>query len=184
MESLESEGAGPRTIAELLRLRDESLRRPLPTVPAIDMAVPPSNEEQNRIWAAAAESAVRYMASLPDFICTQEVKRYQGSGDRPHDTLRLKLTYSEGKEDHQLLSINGDNTETSYDQLGGATTKGEFASELSEVFASASNAQYRWDHWTTLRNRPAHVVSARPMCPISIGRSSICGNLSMRSLHL
>ena len=148
VETLESEGAGPQTVAELLRLRDESVRRPQPASPVIETPAAPSPEEQEQIWAAAAQSSLHYAESLPNFLCTEVVRRYLDPNDRPYDTLQLRLTYFDRKEDYQLITAR-----RTYQQTGGATTRGEFGSLLTSIFSIGSLLESHWDHWTTLRKR-------------------------------
>ena len=109
----------------------------------------------------ARESALNYTRSLPDFICTEVVRRYNDTRSRLLDTLTLKLSYFEQKEKYQLLAINGRATVLPYESVGGVITQGEFGSLLAEVFDRQSAAEFRWDHWTTLRQRPAQVYSFR-----------------------
>jgi hypothetical protein len=40
-------------------------------------------------------------------------------------------------------------------------TEGEFGSTLAAIFDPATRTEFRWDHWTTLRKRPAHVFTFR-----------------------
>ena len=91
------------------------------------------------------------------------VHRYigsKGSWDLK-DTLLLKLTYFEQKENYQLLTINAKPALRSYEEVGGAISEGEFGSILRQIFEPQSAAEFRWDHWTTLRKRPAHVLAFR-----------------------
>jgi tetratricopeptide (TPR) repeat protein len=99
VEALESEGAGARTVGELRRLGAESVQHPLPAAAPIESPARPSREEQERAWVEAGGNAARYIGSLPNFICTQEVRRYVESAEQPYDTLRVKLTYVNQKED-------------------------------------------------------------------------------------
>jgi hypothetical protein len=165
LETLESEGAGPGTLAELLRLRDASAHMPVPQAPAIETPPAPWAGEQERVWEAAREKSLSYTESLPDFICTESVKRYKDPEGREQwqlaDTLVLKLTYFERKEGYQLISVNRRPTHLTYEQAGGAITEGEFGSMLGSIFAESSRTVYRWDHWTTLRQRPTHVYRFR-----------------------
>jgi len=160
-ETLESEGAGPQATRELRRLRDESVRLPLPASPAIEAPAAPSPELREQSWAAAAGNSLSYTDSLPNFICAEEVRRYLEPDERPYDTLRLTLTYFNQKEDYRLIAVNGGATQNSYEQVGGATTKGEFGSELTALFSNRSGTEHVWDHWTTLRKRPASVYYFR-----------------------
>ncbi len=45
--------------------------------------------------------------------------------------------------------------------MRGAWSQGEFGSMMLEVFDPTSHAQFRWDHWTHLRQRAAQVYSYR-----------------------
>ena len=82
-------------------------------------------------------------------------------GDAPYDTLQLKLTYFHGKEDYQLTAIDGRATKVAYPELRGATTTGEFNSELAALFSADAAAEHTWDHWTTLRRRTTSVYYFR-----------------------
>ncbi len=164
VEELESEGAGPKSVAELERLRLSSADLPRPAVPPrFDSPPIPSAPEQNRIVNDARRIALNYTLSLPDFIATESVHRYtddRGSWQLK-DTLTIKLSYFEQSEDYKVLTVNGHPTNLSYEAVGGTITQGEFGSLLREVFEPRSLAELHWDHWTNLRGRPAHVYSFR-----------------------
>jgi hypothetical protein len=163
IETLESEGAGPETVGQLLLLRDRSAALPRPATPAIAEPPAPSPAEQVQIWNAAHENALSYTASLPDFICSEVVRRYTDPNARGAwrlaDTLVLKLTYFDRQEEYKLMTVNNHSTRLSYEQVGGAITEGEFGSMLAAIFALKSRTNRAWDHWTLLRSRPAHVYS-------------------------
>jgi hypothetical protein len=163
IETLESEGAGPDTVAELLLLRDSSSSLPQPVAPAIEEPPAPAPAEQLRIWNAARENALSFTGSLPDFICNEVVRRYTDPDRKGRwrlaDTLVLKLTYFDRQEDYKLLTINNRPTGMSYEHVGGAINKGEFGSLLAAIFALQSRTNRSWDHWTTLRKRPTHVYA-------------------------
>jgi len=163
IETLQSEGAGPETVGQLLLLRDRSSDLPRPAKPAIAEPPAPSVAEQVRIWSAADENSLRYTDSLPDFICSEVVRRYtdpnQKGGWKLADTLVLKLTYFDRQEEYQLMTVNNRSTTLSYGQIGGAITEGEFGSMLAAIFAPKSFTNRTWDHWTLLRSRPTHVFS-------------------------
>jgi hypothetical protein len=165
IEALESEGAGSRTIAELQRLRKASAGSARPPVAVIPEPAEPGAGDREIVWQVARDKALNYTASLPDFICTEIVKRYLDpsgkDGWRLSDTLSIKLNYFDHQEDYRLVSVNKRAVQRSYEQAGGAITEGEFGSTLSGTFSPASRADYRWDHWTTLRGRAAHVYSFR-----------------------
>jgi hypothetical protein len=161
VETLQSEGAGPETMAQLLLLRDRSAAMKLPAKPVIEEPPPPSFAEQQQIWNAAHENSLSYTDSLPDFICSEVVRRYtdpnEKGGWRLQDTLMLKLTYFDRQEEYKLMTVNNKPTHLSYEQMNGAITEGEFGSMLAAIFALKSRTNRTWDHWTLLRSRPTHV---------------------------
>jgi hypothetical protein len=164
IEELQSEGAGPKTVEELERLRQASADFPKPAEPPRFESPPvPSPAEQNRIVNEARAIALDYTESLPDFIATESVKRYSDERGawRLKDTLTLKLSYVERHEEYQVLNVNGHPSKLSYEEIGGTITEGEFGSLLREVFEPRSAAELHWDHWTNLRGRPACVYTFR-----------------------
>ena len=162
MEELESRFPGAKTSEELQRLHDEStsLKEPenLPNFPS---PVQPDYPERRRVLLEAGKYALSYSTSMPDFICTETVRRYETWYGRTawdlKDTLLLRLSYFDKVEDYKLASVNGHPTKLTYEDLRGAITEGEFASMLMNVFAPSAKTEFFWDHWTTLRGRPAHV---------------------------
>jgi hypothetical protein len=164
VEELESEGAGPKTVSELERLagisRDLPEANPAPVFPHPPA---PSAAERRRILEAARRVALGYTHSLPDFICMEKVRRFEGPrGDwELKDTLEVKLSYFEQQEEYQLISRNGRPSTLAYREVGGALTEGEFGSTLAAVFHPDSGTEFRWVHWTTLRGRAAHVFTFR-----------------------
>lgn len=165
---LQSEGAGPKTVAELRRLLEASRALPKPaasTAAAKPAAPAPSPEEQDRMIAAAREAALHYTGSLPDFLCTQAVRRYLDTDGheswRLADRLVIRLGYAEGHEDYRLLSIDDRPTDKNYQDLAGTVSAGEFGSMLHEIFAPESRAEFRWERQSTLNQRRVDVFSYR-----------------------
>jgi hypothetical protein len=180
IEALEGEGAGPETVAELERLRALSRGLPGPQTAAdLPNLAAPALDEQRPVLEQARAAALEYARSLPDFICTQRVRRYDDvSGTwRLKDTLEVKLTYFEQKEDYQLLTINGRGSMRDYESVGGAVSEGEFGSMLRSVFDPASAADFRWERWAMLRGRAAHVFSFRIRADRSTYRIAVLSGL-------
>ena len=113
--------------------------------------------EQADLLERARAAALRYSASLPDFICTEVVRRSedpQSNGRwRSMDTLTVKLSYSDHQEDYKLMLINGKSTLLDYLHVGGALSTGEFGTRLYSLFHPGSHSEFRWKGWTTLRKR-------------------------------
>jgi hypothetical protein len=165
-EELESEAAGPKSIAELERLRDITRDMPLPAAPPrFDSPPAPEPDELNGVIEEARRKALTYTASLPDFICAESVRRYESANGKGNwtlnDTLTLQLTYFGHLENYKLTAVNGRKTELTYEAVGGVMSKGEFGSMLLEVFSPDSHTAFAWSNWTTLLHRPAYVLSFR-----------------------
>jgi len=194
IEDLQGAGnLGPKTLEALRNLRDQSqalvAAKAIVPEPKPTPIPPPSSEEQAAMISEAREYALHYSKSLPDFICTQVTRRYAAPapGTRygvsagsdpswyPLDTLTLKLSYFEQKEDYKLILVNNTITTQDYKTLGGATSTGDFGSLMREIFEPASQARFEWDHWGTLRGRRVmaftyHVAQSRSQWHINYDR--------------
>jgi hypothetical protein len=172
IEELQGGGVvGPKTLEALRGLRDQSQTlaagRVTVAAPKPTPIPPPSSEEQAAIIGEAREYALGYSKTLPDFICTQVTRRYGanapgtryggGAGSDPSwyalDTLTLKLSYFEQKEDYKLILVNNTVTTRDYNSVGGATSTGDFGSMMRQIFEPGTQARFEWDHWGTLRGR-------------------------------
>ena len=163
-EELESAAPGPKSIAELERLREITRDMPLPAVlPWFDSPPAPKPDELRGAIEEARGRALAYTASLPDFICNESVRRYESTTGKGNwalkDTLTLQLTYFGHLESYKLTAMNGHKTELTYEAAGGVMSKGEFGSMLLEVFSPGSRTVFGWSNWTTLLHRPAYVLS-------------------------
>lgn len=92
--------------------------------------------------------ALEYADSLPDFMATQTVTRYeQKPGDKDwkkQDTLEIELAYRErGGEKYKLTKIDGKPSTLKYENLGGSTSTGEFGSLLTAAFSPDSKAEFK-----------------------------------------
>ena len=166
---LQSEGAGPKTVAELWRLLEAARALPKPAAPAASAkpapSPPPPATEQQRLIEAAREAALRYTESLPDFLCTQAIRRYVDTDGKESwrliDRLVVRLGYAERREDYKLISIDDRPTDKDYQALAGTTSAGEFGSMLHEIFNPRSHAEFHWERGVTIRDRRVHVFSYR-----------------------
>ena len=173
VEQMESLGVGPRTLAALRKLSQQS--QTLPAAKPIEppapprQAPPPSSEEQAAIIEDVRAYALDYSKNLPDFICTQVTRRYAAappgsryggpSGSEPsyrlQDTLTIRLSFFEQKEDYKPVLVNGQMTNQDYKSLGGTLVSGDFGTMLNEIFERQTQARFEWDHWATLRGKLA-----------------------------
>jgi hypothetical protein len=169
VEEMQGLGAGPKTVETLHALAEASKNLPPPppkTVVRLTSPIPPpSDEEQKELIAQLREYAMNYSKNLPDFLCTQVTRRYADPSGlqfwQALDTLTVRLSFFEQKENYKLVLVNNQVTERSYESLGGATSTGEFGSMLREIFEPDTQTQFHWERWATLRGRRAHVLSYR-----------------------
>jgi len=172
IEELLAIGIGPKTREALNGLRDRSATLTVAAPAAVKPVEPklppvPDAAEQAEIIRDVREYALNYTKSLPNFLCTQ-VTRRKAAGEpgsryamrgatepsfQTLDTLTVRLSYFEQKEDYKLILVNNSPATQNYQNLGGATSSGEFGSMLKEIFNPSTDAGFTWDHWGTLRNK-------------------------------
>lgn len=172
VEELQGKGAGPKTVAALLRLSEASanLIPPAPKIapPKPKPIPPPSQEEQQQVLDAVREYALNYAKSLPDFICLEVNRRYLDRHYKPgtegswaiSDTLAEKLTYFDQKEKYELISHNDDSLYgKSTESVGGAISRGDFGTIIREIFAPESSADFHWERWGNLDGHLMYVYT-------------------------
>ena len=112
------------------------------------------------------EYALNYSKSLPNFLSTQVVRRYQAGAPGSRyaaqytepawqqvDLLTLRLSYFDQKEEYKLIMHNNSATQQDFRDVGGATSTGEFGSMLRDIFEPRTHARFEWDGWATLRGQ-------------------------------
>jgi hypothetical protein len=109
--------------------------------PARTRALSPSEALIER----AREAAFEFSQNLPNFICKEVMARYRqrGRDETPLDVVSAELIYDKGKESYRDVKIDDRPTQRSLEEIGGASSTGEFASTLLSLFSPASNAQFR-----------------------------------------
>ena len=156
-EDLVTAGLGQRSLQALHALHDQSQALPVADAPATAPSrVPPAPtlQEQGEIIAAVRDYALSYSKNLPNFLCAQQVRRKAAppgaaaeSALREQDTLLVRLSYFEQKEDYHLITINDRPASGAYQDLGGSTSTGEFGSMLRQVFEPFSHTRFEWARW-------------------------------------
>jgi len=170
IEKLLSEGIGPKTLNALKALRDQSQNlsnaKPVLAAPKVQLPPAPNAREQAAIIDEMREYALNYSKSLPNFLSTQVVRRYQAGAPGSRyaarytepswqqvDLLTLRLSYFEQKEEYKLIMHNNSPTQQDYRNVGGATSTGEFGSLLRDIFEPRTHAQFEWGGWARLRDQ-------------------------------
>jgi hypothetical protein len=134
--------------------------------PAGTAAMPPPAEAA-QLLEQARKTALAAAGGLPDFVVKQLISRAQALGTTHSwtelDRLTVAVSYRESAgEQYKLLAVNGLPTgggpeRNDYEQAGGATTTGEFASRLLMLFQDESQTQFRFAGTDTLRGHATFI---------------------------
>ena len=85
------------------------------------------------------QNSLKYTKNLPDYICTQITRRHidYGQGWRDAGMILEELSFFEQTENYKVLMVNGVviTRYLKHDQLGGATSSGEFGGILQTIFS-------------------------------------------------
>ena len=164
-------GIGPRTLKALEELQSATSDLPEPQRLQAEEGTPrqpppPSPEEQRWIIEDARKSAIAYTEDLPNYVCLQVTRRFvDPTGTEMdwlrHDEIKTRVSYIEGREDYETISVNDTATTRSFEDLGGTTSRGEFGTILSSLFATETDAEFRWARHSLLRGRPVFVFHIR-----------------------
>jgi len=184
IEDLEALDLGPATRRALEKLRVESANLTPSTTKAVlpdEPIPPPSSIEQAKILDDVREYVANYDNNLPDFVCTEVEHRqvaprpgtrYGGqAGSDPSytevDTVTNRLSYFEHKDTKTTILVNNRPTASSYENLNGSTSNGDFGTMLHDLFSYRAQARFEWARWATLRGRLTMVFSFRVLQPNS-----------------
>jgi VWFA-related protein len=128
-------------------------------------APPPAPEELQGMVENARSRALKYSASLPNFICVEVTDRSvdaAGNGKwRRRDSIAELLRYHDNAETRTILEINGKPSNSKREDLKGTLSLGEFGGVLSGVFQDSSKADFRWKETDALGGGTVQVLSYR-----------------------
>ena len=114
----------------------------------------------------ARHYALSYVEELPNFIVNQRVSRFTRdprSGQwRPKDILDIEVTFEASKgESYKLKSINGRPASNGYDNVGGASSTGEFGTVLVALFRPDARADFKQGPSDRINGRRATIYDFR-----------------------
>ena len=78
-----------------------------------------------------------------------------------YDEVKTRVSYFENHENYDVISVNNKATSQSLEDLGGASSTGEFGSMLAELFSPMTGAEFRWARHSLLRGRGVYVFQYR-----------------------
>lgn len=154
-----------RNDAELKRTVEEAeRRRQNPST-----SRPPTEKEAGEIIAKARSAALTALEEMPDFVVKQQVARsaaYAGTNNfRNLDRLVVAVSYrASGQENYRTLSVNGiiqtnAQSKSSYAEVGGTSSTGEFVTVLAKIFKPESEAKFEISDTDTIRGRRSVVFN-------------------------
>jgi hypothetical protein len=130
---------------------------------AVALPQRPSEADAGAAIEKSRAIALAYARSLPNFVCTETIQRFSDAQRRglwaPIDTLTVKLSYFEQKEQHKLALIDGHPSDQPFETLYGARGVGEFGGTLHGIFEPSSAASFRWESWKNVRKHRAAVYT-------------------------
>lgn len=99
---------------------------------------------------------------FPNFVCDQTTERYESfrldssrQVVRPSSVITATVTYLDGGESYSNVKMNGKPARAELLDLGGMSSKGEFATLLRNIFIPESKARFSYAGETTLESQPA-----------------------------
>jgi hypothetical protein len=99
----------------------------------------------------AADTALDFTETLPNYVCQELMSRYQ-SESRPAswqalDVVGTEVVYENGKEDYRKVTVNGRPVNKKLEEVGGSWSTGEFGTVLISLFSpgTATEFHYRKD---------------------------------------
>lgn len=152
-----------RNDADLKRAVEEAERRRQNPI----AAKLPTEKESTDILAKAREATLAALEEMPDFVVKQQIARsaaYAGTNNfRNLDRLVVAVSYrASGQEDYKTLSVNGiiqnnPQSKSSYEEVGGTSSTGEFVTVLAKIFKPESETKFEISDTDTIRGRRAVV---------------------------
>ncbi len=151
LSKLLAECPGPRTSDALQILAAASAFLDAPADERLNVDAP-TTAEQTAILVRAKDYAARYVAGLPNFLCTRATRhfyrRQAWQGFRLSNTDIGQLSFSNGVESYVSDTAAGQTA--SVESQSGLTTFGEFGSMLGALFTADSAPSMEWSHWETV----------------------------------
>src|ERR1017187_2747318 len=106
----------------------------------------PSLSPAEGLIQKAREAAFEFSGKLPNFMCEELMSRFSRRGrqeEMPLDMVSAEIIYEDAHENYRNVKINGRPTDKGLEEIGGASSTGEFASTLLDLFNPHTDTQFR-----------------------------------------
>jgi hypothetical protein len=112
----------------------------------------------------ATDAALDFTETLPNYVCTEQIARYQTDGGaHPNwqaiDLISAEVVYEKHQESYRNLTRNGRRIDKKMEQLDGAWSTGEFGTILIDLFSPATAANFRYQKESRSAGVPAKVYT-------------------------
>jgi hypothetical protein len=113
--------------------------------PPADSVRPRSLNPAEPLIERARDAAFEFSEKLPNFICEEFMARYiqRGREKTALDVVSAEVIYDNEHESYRNVKINDRPTDEGLQEIGGASSTGEFASTLLDLFAPNTDTQFR-----------------------------------------
>lgn len=120
---------------------------------------PLDDGEQKKLIADVKARALQYSKELPDFACTEVMRKNEDPTGTSHhwkllDTMHEDIIYRGSKEELKEVANNG--------KKGGGesmVSTADFARIVSWIFDPKYNADFQWSKWDSLRGHRVHEIA-------------------------
>jgi hypothetical protein len=126
--------------------------------------IPPEEQE---LLARVRQSALRFRGHLPDFVCIQITKRWEGRSGagtswKLKDTLEEQVVFAKrGQETKKLVKVNGKATQKSMFGVGGIVENLMLSGTILPlgIFGQQAKPQFQWSGFQDVSGRRMAVFS-------------------------
>ncbi len=125
--------------------------------------LPPLDDAQQKALIEATIAHARaYPKELPDYLCTQITRRNEdpkGTNQwRTLETVSEQLTFIGGKQQYEVLHVNGKRAGENANRPAWAMPASDFTKFLEWTFDPKSQAEISWSNWDALRGHRVHLL--------------------------
>jgi hypothetical protein len=96
----------------------------------------------------AADAALDFTDALPNYVCQEQVARYQSESSPPSwqalDIVSTDVLYENHKETYKNLAVNGRKVNKKMEEMDGSWSTGEFGTILINLFSPGTAADFRY----------------------------------------
>jgi len=111
-------------------------------------AIPRSLRSGDDLIRKAADTALDFTETLPNYVCQELMSRYQSETKPANwqaiDVVSTEVIYENGKEDYRKITLNGRPVNKKMEEMSGSWSTGEFGTVLISLFSPATGAEFHY----------------------------------------